>query len=63
MFGVDLYGLPNPLGYFFRNVIANLVASAICAGAAVWRIVKSHNKLHEKLDRLLAKGEEEIKEL
>ena len=40
------FGWPN------GAVLTNLVASAICIGAGVWKIVRSHRALHDKLDRI-----------
>jgi hypothetical protein len=42
----DWFGWPD------GSVLTNLVASAICVGVGVWRLVKSHRALHAKLDRL-----------
>lgn len=42
----DWFGWPN------GAVLTNLVASAICVGFGVWRIVKSHRKLHKHVAEL-----------
>lgn len=34
------------------SVLTNLVASAICVGFGVWRIIRSHKKLHRKLEQM-----------
>ena len=33
-------------------VLTNLVASGICVGAGVWKIIRSHRALHAKRDRI-----------
>lgn len=42
----DWFGWPD------GAVLTNLIASALWVGAGAWKIWKSHQKLHEKLDRL-----------
>lgn len=42
----DWFGWPD------GAVLTNLVASVICVGFGVWRIVKSHRRLHKRLDAL-----------
>lgn len=40
------------LGWPNGAVLTNLVASAITVGFGVWRVLKSHAKLHAKIDRV-----------
>ncbi len=44
--------LSHWFGFPDGAVLTNLVASGICVGFGVWRIIKSHSKLHSKLDRI-----------